>query len=229
MKFSGIKMRGIKKKLYFALVAIELHYVNKTTNSEGINIVSTGTIIKGYVKVSVLGFEFKRSYTRNVNPQTPPLLSKLGIKLDFIPLNRTQASDFDEIKFKLEPIARKYNYTYYKPYSNFPGVYYEIPKENIESFIGEVKKIDGVEITEHPFLGKDIIMLGMLIEDKPIFWRLPGLIEHAIINILVLLATYKIVRSYLATFIALVFSAFDPLLYATSLTGMLDIHVAFHL
>ncbi|RLF80827.1 dolichyl-phosphate-mannose--protein mannosyltransferase, partial [Thermococci archaeon] len=171
MKFSGIKMRGIKKKLYFALVAliilgtfwysyekasstelydyigdevwyipaarnvlhrlgIELHYVNKTTNSEGINIVSTGTIIKGYVKVSVLGFEFKRSYTRNVNPQTPPLLSKLGIKLDFIPLNRTQASDFDEIKFKIEPIARKYNYTYYKPYSNFPGVYYEIPKEN---------------------------------------------------------------------------------------------------
>lgn len=285
MKFSGIKMRGIKKKLYFALVAliilgtfwysyekasstelhdyigdevwyipaarnvlhrlgIELHYVNKTTNSEGINIVSTGTIIKGYVKVSVLGFEFKRSYTRNVNPQTPPLLSKLGIKLDFIPLNRTQASDFDEIKFKIEPIARKYNYTYYKPYSNFPGVYYEIPKENIESFIGEVKKIDGVEIikgfrypdkeniqnylnTEHPFLGKDIIMLGMLIEDKPIFWRLPGLIEHAIINILVLLATYKIVRSYLASFIALIFSAFDPLLYATSLTGMLDIHVAF--
>ncbi|KUK17681.1 hypothetical protein [Thermococcus sibiricus] len=119
MKFSGIKMMGMKKKLYFALVAliilgtfwysyekasstelhdyigdevwyipaarnvlhrlgIELHYVNKTTNSEGINIISTGTIIKGYVKVSVLGFEFERPYTRNVNPQTLPFYQNLG-------------------------------------------------------------------------------------------------------------------------------------------------------
>lgn len=225
-------------------LGVELHYVNETTNSEGINIISSGTTIRGYVKVSAFGLEFTRPYTRNVNLQTPPILSKLGIKLEFIPLNETQAPDFDETKFKIETIARKYNYTCYKPYSNFDGVYYEIPRENIEKFIEELKSIEGVEIvkgfqypdkeniqnylnTEHPFLGKDIIMLGMLIEDKPIFWRLPGLIEHAIINILVFLAAYKISKSYLAAFIALVFSAFDPLLYATSLAAMLDIHVTF--
>lgn len=225
-------------------LGVELHYVNETTNSEGINIISSGTTIRGYVKVSAFGFEFTRPYTRNANPQTPAILSKLGIKLEFIPLNKTQTSDFDETKFKIETIARKYNYTCYKPYSNFDGVYYEIPRENIEKFIEEVKSIQGVEIvkgfqypdkeniqnylnTEHPFLGKDIIMLGMLIEDKPIFWRLPGLIEHAVINILVFLAAYKISKSYLAAFIALVFSAFDPLLYATSLAAMLDIHVTF--
>ncbi|WP_240910844.1 dolichyl-phosphate-mannose--protein mannosyltransferase [Thermococcus sp. MV5] len=280
-----MKMRELKKRLYFALVALiilgtfwysyekassselydyigdevwyipaarnvlhklgfELHYLNETTNSEGINIISKGTIIKGYVNVSAFGFEFTRPYTRNVAFQTPPLLSKIGIKLEFTPLNKTQTSNFDEIKFKIEVIAKRYNYTYYKPYSNFPGVYYEIPQENIDEFIDEVKKIEGIEIvkgfrypdkeniqnylnTEHPFLGKDIIMLGMLIEDKPIFWRLPGLIEHAIINLIVFLVTYKIVKSYLAAFIALIFSAFDPLLYATSLTAMLDIHVAF--
>ena len=225
-------------------LGVELHYVNETTNSEGINIISSGTMIRGYVKVSAFGLEFTRPYTRNVNLQTPAILSKLGIKLEFIPLNETQAPDFDETKFKIETIARKYNYTCYKPYSNFDGVYYEIPRENVEKFIEEVKSIEGVEIvkgfqypdkeniqnylnTEHPFLGKDIIMLGMLIEDKPIFWRLPGLIEHAIINILVFLAAYKISKSYLAAFIALVFSAFDPLLYATSLAAMLDIHVTF--
>ncbi|MDK2853740.1 MAG: hypothetical protein PWQ92_634 [Thermococcaceae archaeon] len=225
-------------------LGVELHYVNETANSEGVNIIASGEMIKGYVKVSALGLEFTRPYTRNVNLQTPAILSKLGIRVEFMPINQTQPSDFDEIKYKIEIIAKKYNYTYYKPYHNFDGVYYEIPRENLEKFVEEVKSLEGVEIvkgfrypdkeniqnylnTEHPFLAKDIIMLGMLIEDKPIFWRLPGLIEHAIINVLVFLATYKISKSYLAAFIALVFSAFDPLLYATSLAAMLDIHVAF--
>lgn len=225
-------------------LGVELHYVNETANSEGVNIIASGEMIKGYVKVSALGLEFTRPYTRNVNLQTPAILSKLGIRVEFIPINQTQPSDFDEIKYKIEIIAKKYNYTYYKPYHNFDGVYYEIPRENLEKFVEEVKSLEGVEIvkgfrypdkeniqnylnTEHPFLAKDIIMLGMLIEDKPVFWRLPGLIEHAIINVLVFLATYKISKSYLAAFIALVFSAFDPLLYATSLAAMLDIHVAF--
>lgn len=135
-----------------------------------------------------------------------------------------------------------------REYYNFPGVYYEIPKGSYRKFLGELSvelpegsyyvvpgyaypdKDDIQEYlnTEHPFLGKDIIMLSMVfLGDRPVYWRLPGIIEFALIELFVVLATYKISRSYLASLIALAFVTADPTLQATSVTAMLDVHVAF--
>ena len=138
----------------------------------------------------------------------------------------------------------RYRYEYY----NFPGVYYEIPKATFDKFLSELKEtlppgsyyivtgfrypdkenIQNYLNTEHPFLAKDLIMLSMvLLGDKPIYWRLPGIIEFALIELVVVLATYRISRSYLASLIALAFVVADPTLQATSVAAMLDIHTAF--
>ncbi len=225
-------------------LGIDVHYINETTNSEGVNIIFlTEPEIKGEVKVSFLGFTILRTYTAVEPPTIPGFVSKLGIKVEYIPFNFSQEYDVDLMKVKIWQIAQRYNYTRYILYTNFPAVYYEIPENNFDKFVKEVRNIEGVDVipgfqypdkeniqtylnTEHPFLAKDFIMLGMLIQDKPIFWRLPGLIAHVIINLLVFFAALRITKSYLAAFIALIFSAFDPLLYATSLAAMLDIYVA---
>ncbi|WP_297498619.1 dolichyl-phosphate-mannose--protein mannosyltransferase [Thermococcus sp.] len=138
--------------------------------------------------------------------------------------------------------------TFRREYNNFPGVYYDIPKAYYRRFLKELSLdlpkgsyyvVPGYEYpdkddiqkylnTEHPFLGKDIIMLSMVaLGDEPINWRLPGIIEFALLELVVVLATYKISRSYLASLIALAFVTADPTLQATSVTAMLDIHVAF--
>lgn len=137
---------------------------------------------------------------------------------------------------------------YRMEYREFPGVYYEIPAENYEDFLerlesnlpsGSYDVIPGFRYpdkdniqnylnTEHPFMGKDLIMLSMLLlGDRPIAWRIPGIIEFALIELAVVLATYRISKSYLASLIALLFVAADPTLQATAVTAMLDIHVAF--
>ncbi|NJE08726.1 dolichyl-phosphate-mannose--protein mannosyltransferase [Thermococcus sp. M39] len=225
-------------------LGIDVHYINETTGSEGVNIIFlTEPEVKGEVKVSFWRFTILRTYTAAEHLKVPDFVSKLGIKVEYIPFNFSKDYNVDLMKIKVWQIAQKYNYTKYMPYTNFPAVYYEIPKEHFDAFVKDVKSIEGVDVipgfwypdkeniqnylnTEHPFLAKDLIMLGMLIQDKPIFWRLPGLIAHVIINLLVFFAALKITRSYLAAFIALIFSAFDPLLYATSLAAMLDIYVA---
>lgn len=224
-------------------LGIDVHYINETTGSEGVNIVFlTEPEVKGEVKVSFWRFTILRTYTAEP-PRIPDFASKLGIKVEYIPFNFSREYNIDLMKIKVWQIAQRYNYTKYMPYANFPAVYYEIPKEHVDAFLKDVKTLKDVDVipgfrypdkeniqnylnTEHPFLAKDFIMLGMLIQDKPIFWRLPGLIAHVIINLLVFFAALKITRSYLAAFIALIFSALDPLLYATSLAAMLDIYVA---
>ncbi|NJE42017.1 dolichyl-phosphate-mannose--protein mannosyltransferase [Thermococcus sp. GR6] len=180
-------------------LGVELHYINETTNSAGVNIIFTNT------------------------------------------------SMWIKYQYPVEKIALRYNATYEKEYLKFPAVYFEIPVENLEPFLDELSSeipsdayyvvpgywypdkdnIQNYLNLEHPFLGKDLIMLGMILEDKPINWRLPGLIAFAIIQVLVVLATYRISRSYLASLIALLFSAADPTLQATAVAAMLDIHVAF--
>jgi len=224
-------------------LGIDVHYINETTGSEGVNVVFlTEPEIKGGVRISFWRFTILRTYTAEP-PRVPDFVSKLGIRVEYIPFNVSHEYNVDLMKAKIWQIAQRYNYTKYMPYTNFPAVYYEIPRENFNEFLRDVKALEGVDVipgfrypdkeniqnylnTEHPFLAKDFIMLGMLIQDKPVFWRLPGLIAHAIINLLVFFAALKIARSYLAAFIALIFSAFDPLLYATSLAAMLDIYVA---
>lgn len=147
------------------------------------------------------------------------------------------------LKLRIWRIAEGYNYTEYVPYENFPAVYYEIPAEKYDSFLSNIsglnltvipgfrypdkESIHTYQNLEHPYLGKGIISLGMIVEDEPIAWRIPGIIEHLLIAILVFLAAYEIARSYLAAFIAFFFVVLDPLLFATSITAMLDIHVAF--
>jgi len=124
-------------------------------------------------------------------------------------------------------------------------LYFMIPKEDVKNFTTMLKEkygkychvVPGYEYPntsgiasylnlEHPFLGKDFIMLAMLYEDSPLMWRLPGLIGRFLINILVLLITYRLTKSYIASFIALLFVAYDPLLNAMSEAAMLDIYVA---
>ncbi len=132
-------------------------------------------------------------------------------------------------------------------YYQFPGVYYEIPKVNLPRFLREVstaipkdsyyvvtgysypdkENIQNYMNLEHPFLGKDFIMLGMLVEDKPLNWRIPGLITFLVTQVLVVLATWRITRSYLASLMALIFTAADPTLQSTAVAAMLDIYVAF--
>lgn len=132
-------------------------------------------------------------------------------------------------------------------YEKFPAVYVEVPREKLNDFFsylgeeipeGEFYVVTGFRYpdaegiqnylnTEHPFLGKDLIMLGMLIwGDKPISWRLPGIVLYGFLELLVLLTAYRVTRSYLASLIALFFAAVDPLLQATAVAAMLDIYVA---
>ncbi|NJE61383.1 dolichyl-phosphate-mannose--protein mannosyltransferase [Thermococcus sp. 21S7] len=177
---------------------VTLHYVNETTNAAGINVIFSNTSVR--VKY----------------------------------------------QYDVERIALRYNATHEMEYLKFPGVYFEIPVDNVEGFLnalsGEIpadayyvvpgyrypdkENIQNYLNTEHPFLGKDLIMLGMLAEDKPINWRLPGIVAFVLIGILVVIATYRVSGSYLAAFIALLFAVADPTLEATAVTAMLDIHVA---
>ncbi len=133
-------------------------------------------------------------------------------------------------------------------YQKFPGLYVEVKENHLNEFLAYLAKYipDGEYYTvtgyrypdkdniqnylnlEHPFLGKDFIMAGMLLfGDRPIGWRLPGIILFAILQLLVLLAAYRVSRSYLASLIALFFVAVDPTLQATAVAAMLDIYVAF--
>ena len=134
-----------------------------------------------------------------------------------------------------------------REYSNFPGVYYEIPEKNLGEFLNKLsaelppgsyyivtgywypdkENIQEYFNLEHPFLGKDFIMMAMLVEDRPVNWRIPGLLAFLATQLLVLLATWRITRSYIASLIAILFTAADPVLQSTAVAAMLDIYVAF--
>ncbi len=188
-------------------------------------------------------------------PASRNVLHRLGVSLTYINettgssgVNVIFADQGTRIKYQyeVEKIALRYNATYEKEYLKFPGVYFEIPGKNLGPFLEALssqlpqgsywvvtgywypdkENIQNYLNTEHPFLGKDMIMLGMLIEDRPVNWRLPGIVAFALTALLVVVATYKISGSYLAALIALVFTVADPTLEATAVTAMLDIHVA---
>ncbi|WP_456326370.1 phospholipid carrier-dependent glycosyltransferase [Palaeococcus sp. (in: euryarchaeotes)] len=184
-------------------------------------------------------------------PAARNILHLLGVNLHYFDENTSSYGvniilpEYNKtvMKLKVWRIAQELNYTVYTPYQNFPAVYYEIPAENYNKFLERISRynltiIPGFKYpdkeniqnylnTEHPYLAKGIISIGMLIEDKPLCWRLPGMIEHLLIAVLVFLSAYEISKSYLASFIAFFFVVLDPLLFATSVAAMLDIHVAF--
>ncbi|KUH32940.1 dolichyl-phosphate-mannose-protein mannosyltransferase [Thermococcus celericrescens] len=183
------------------------------------------------------------------------ILHRLGVDLTYV--NETTGSQGVNVIFSNQSMRIKYQYrvekiamghgaTYEREYLKFPGVYFELPPDEFEPFLEEVRReipegayytvpgywypdkdnIQNYLNTEHPFLGKDLIMLGMLLGDKPINWRIPGIIAFALIELLVVLATYRVSGSYLAALIALAFIVADPTLQAMSVVAMLDIHVA---
>ncbi|WP_367883362.1 dolichyl-phosphate-mannose--protein mannosyltransferase [Thermococcus peptonophilus] len=188
-------------------------------------------------------------------PASRNLLHRLGVDVYYLHngtygVNVIFANKSAEIKNlgMTDWIAAINDARYRLEYREFPGVYYEIPVENYEDFLKKLKSslpagsydvipgfrypdadnIQNYLNTEHPFLGKDLIMLSMLLlGDRPIAWRIPGIIEFALIELMAVLATYRISRSYLASLITLLFVALDPTLQATAITAMLDIHVAF--
>ncbi|ASJ07141.1 dolichyl-phosphate-mannose--protein mannosyltransferase [Thermococcus pacificus] len=189
-------------------------------------------------------------------PASRNILHRLGVTLTYVNessgsmgvnvifLNQSVGVKY---QYDVEKIALRHGATYEKEYLKFPGVYFEIPPEQFDAFLddlssslpGEVyyvvpgfwypdkENIQDYLNTEHPFLGKDFIMLGMLIEDRPVNWRVPGIVAFVLTELLVALATYRISKSYLAAIIALVFTVADPTLQAMSTVAMLDIYVAF--
>ena len=82
---------------------------------------------------------------------------------------------------------------------------------------------------EHPPLGKYIIALSMVIcGDKPLCWRLPGIIEASLIPVVVALAyTGRRPPMLLAAASAAMAAGSDYILRTAGAVAMLDIHLAF--
>jgi len=84
---------------------------------------------------------------------------------------------------------------------------------------------------EHPPLGKYLIAASIVIcGDKPICWRLPGIIEASLIPLIIGLAFLLRYRNHigaLAALTAALAAAADPILYFAGSVAMLDIHLAF--
>lgn len=81
--------------------------------------------------------------------------------------------------------------------------------------------------TEHPPLGKYIIGLAMtVLGDKPLSWRVPGLLEGAAIIIIAYLAGWRL-GGLLGGLVAVTAAVADPLLRNMSIVAMLDIHLTF--
>ncbi len=97
--------------------------------------------------------------------------------------------------------------------------WYQYPQaEGIESYLN----------LEHPPLGKYIIMLAMItLGDKPIYWRIPNLIEAAIMIILVYLIARKITKSELLALVPPLILFLDPLFNNMKIIAMLDFPQAF--
>nr|WP_148266050.1 dolichyl-phosphate-mannose--protein mannosyltransferase [Pyrococcus sp. ST04] len=223
------------------LLGFNLKYMENDT--VGVNVFLKEPLYSGRVIVYFHGLRvegFYRDY-----PTLPEFARKLGVRMEVIPFNYTRnETKWENIKLKVWEVAYRNKFVNYETYTNSPGVYYEIPKEYFRNFTRDLKEIKEIVVipgyrypdednihkylnTEHPFLGKDLIALAMLVQDKPFYWRIPGIIEHVLIVLIVVFVTYKITKSYLASAIAATFSALDPLLFATGIVAMLDIHVAF--
>ena len=91
------------------------------------------------------------------------------------------------------------------------------------------KTDDNYYNSEHPPLGKYIIALSMVAcGDKPICWRLPGVVEATLIPIILCVAYARINSIWiLAATSAASGAASDYILHRAGSVALLDIHVAF--
>ena len=81
---------------------------------------------------------------------------------------------------------------------------------------------------EHPPLGKYIIGLSiMLLGDKPMYWRIPGIIEASLMIVLAYFVSKKIFGSEVAATLASAILFLDPMVSSMRIVAMLDIHQAF--
>lgn len=97
--------------------------------------------------------------------------------------------------------------------------WYPYPQaEGIESYLN----------LEHPPLGKYLIIAAMLIlGDRPLFWRVPNIIESSIMIILVYLIAYKIMKSNILALVPPILLFLDPLFNDMKIIAMLDFPQAF--
>jgi len=80
---------------------------------------------------------------------------------------------------------------------------------------------------EHPPIGKYIIAIFMsILGDRPIIWRLPGVIEAGLLVVIAGLAGWKLF-GLLGAAISSAVASFDPLTKNMGSVAMLDIHLAF--
>ncbi len=80
---------------------------------------------------------------------------------------------------------------------------------------------------EHPPLGKYLIGLAMVLAgDKPVSWRLPGLIEAGLLVLLAGLVGWRLL-GFMGMLVAGAAMALDPLTTRMGAIAMLDIHLAF--
>jgi len=81
---------------------------------------------------------------------------------------------------------------------------------------------------EHPPLGKYIIGLSiMLLGDKPVYWRIPGIVEASLMIVLAYFVSKKIFYSEVAAILASAILFLDPMVSSMRIVAMLDIHQAF--
>jgi len=84
---------------------------------------------------------------------------------------------------------------------------------------------------EHPPLGKYIIGLAIVAcGDRPLCWRVPGIVEATLIILAVsAVGRPSSVKGLLAGAVAAIAASADPILYRSASLAMLDIHLAFFL
>ncbi len=80
---------------------------------------------------------------------------------------------------------------------------------------------------EHPPLGKYLIGSSMMLfSDEPLYWRIPGLVEAAVIVIIVGYIGWRLL-GVVGAFLASLAATLDPLTTNMASVAMLDIHLAF--
>ncbi len=122
-----------------------------------------------------------------------------------------------------------------------PLLWVRVPESNLsrlEGCGGAIKVRPGFEYPskkgiydylnlEHPPLGKYLIMASMILfGDRPMSWRLPGLIEGFIMVILVYLIGSRLLNPLWGVVASLAL-VLDPMFVSMSMVAMLDIHLAF--
>lgn len=106
---------------------------------------------------------------------------------------------------------------------NIPGVTKVVPGYPY----ADKKDIDKYYNLEHPPLGKYIIGLSMyLLGDRPLSWRVPGIIEAGLIVVIAALAGYRL-GGLGGGLLAALAAYYDPLTTRLAAVAMLDIHLAF--